>query len=336
MPDPLPQSVKASASRLDLLLALGRVFEEEQSALSETGNADQNPFACFSLLLLEEQQAMQQRADWYMTLPEEEKQRWLLGTLKQARPHWREELLRLDEHVDPSQIVAVLQAEPVRLQRLVLQHLPQHLAEHAAQALGFGSTWRLSDEAKQAAPEPGILAVIRRTFLSHFVAAGELQQRTALDRLSGAQLLFLLRQRGIHEVALACRSLPALETLSAFLRRFADAHASAIVRTMGEMASITPERAAFAAQFVAEIFGSDPEATALLDRVGLELLAIALLHSEPRRLRYLGQKLPRATEDELRQAVEKYRTHPMAEQAYQTIRETEAMAQRCFSSLEMK
>ena len=275
-----------------------------------------------------ERLAVERRFKWYTKLGDEKQKRWLRRTFARARAG--DNPVQMDEHIHPSQIVEVLREEPARIQTLVLGHLPPLLAAACAESLGVslprkverGRTGELSlravgglkntgarssssssssnsssinsssASAAHSLPSREIMNIVRRSFMSHFTSLQEIAAPTSLDLLSGVELARLARLLGVRETATACRGIPNVEAVPAFLRRFATEDARAILAHMTTLTSVDPERVAFAEQTVNDALKLESDPGAMLDRVGLRQLAFALSQSEGARLRYTSQKLP--------------------------------------------
>ncbi|HVF56614.1 MAG TPA: hypothetical protein VM934_10715 [Pyrinomonadaceae bacterium] len=141
-------------------------------------------------------------------------------------------------------------------------------------------------------PSPEVVSVVRRSFLSNFTSAREINRPGPLDLLSGAELARLVRLLGVRETALACRGIAAVEAVASFLRRFAAEDARAIAAHIATLTDVDSSRIAFAEEVVREAMNAEPEPGAMLDRTGLRLLAITLAGRDEARLRYTAQKLP--------------------------------------------
>ena len=303
-----------------------------------------------------ERDAASRRLKWYERLGPEERARWLWHTLRRARA--REKHARLDEHVHPSHLVTALRAEPARVQSLILEHLPPALSAACAAALGHdpggiavhgpqaGGTSRASRSVvvNNYAPQPatqaanarnaaassqvdaGVMEVVRRAFLSRFAALSELRDPAPLDTLSAAELARLVRLLGVRETAIACRGIANVEAVTAFLRRFPAEDARAVATQIAALTDVEPARIVFAESLVHEALQREPEPGAMLDRVGLELLAITLAGHPAPRLRYTAQKFPPEVADELRDKVAAHRGRATGDMHRRASAETEALA----------
>ena len=271
----------AEDRRVDILLALALAFDRSEGG--EAGATEsKSPLDLFDALDDRHRQALERRAKWHARLARDKQSSWLVATLARVR----ETVAPLDEHVHTSHIVEALREEPVRVQLLVINHLPRQLITETMAALRLPSTMR-----SQPLP-PEIMRIVRRVFLSHFVSLDQLQSPAHLDLLSGAELARLVRLLGVRETAIACRGIAAVESVASFLRRFPAEDARAIATHLTTLTKIEPHRVAFAGRQVEEALRVEPEPEAMLDRIGMRLLALSFVGSDAARLRYTTQKLP--------------------------------------------
>ncbi|HEY0170036.1 MAG TPA: hypothetical protein VGB98_03215 [Pyrinomonadaceae bacterium] len=280
--------------RVEVLLALADVF-----AGGEGEGEDARPAGAREELLStlgeETRNAVRRRGEWLDRLAPEKRRDWLRHTLSRARPVTRA-APPLDEHLHHSHVTEALRGEPGRVRRLVVSHLPPALAAACSDALGLAEqdARDYPERAeREAGPRPEVVAVVRRVFLSHFLTLADVERPTALDMLSGAELARLVRLLGVRETALACRGIEAVEAVAAFLKRFAPEDARAVAAHIRTLTGVDPRRVARAGQRVQEALRAEPDPGAMLDRVGLRLLAAALSGRARRvSLRYAAQKLP--------------------------------------------
>lgn len=272
--------MNAETERIEVLLALADAFAGESAAREEM----------LSTLDEETRHAARRRGEWLDRLTPDKRRDWLRHTLARARPATRG-APPLDEHLHHSHVTEALRGEPERVRRLVVAHLPPAHAAACARALGMSAEEFERENA--AGPSPEVVAVVRRVFLSHFITLADVERPAPLDFFSGAELARLVRLLGVRETALACRGIPAVEAVAAFLNRFAPEDASALALHLKSMTNVEPWRVALAGQHVQEALRAEPEPAAMLDRTGLRMLATALSGRARRAgLRYAAQKLP--------------------------------------------
>jgi len=275
--------LNAETERIEVILALADAFAG--------GAGVEAREELLSTLNEETRHAVRRRGEWLDRLAPEKRRDWLRHTLARAQPSKRG-APPLDEHLHHSHVTEALRGEPARVRRLVVAHLPHALAEACAGALGM-SAEAARAEVEREAPAPEVVAVVRRVFLAHFITLADLERPAPLDFFSGAELARLVRLLGVRETALACRGIPAVEAVAAFLKRFSPEDAGAVALHLKSMTNVEPWRVALAGQHVQEALRAEPEPAAMLDRTGLRLLAAALAGRTRRAsLRYAAQKLP--------------------------------------------
>ncbi|HEV2763886.1 MAG TPA: hypothetical protein VGV38_12970 [Pyrinomonadaceae bacterium] len=301
-------SSNINSERIDTLFALALAFGADGGDAPPDGSGaavdDARALELFASLGASERLALERRAAWHARLPEGKRREWLAYVLGGARA--RGASAQLDEHVHPSHVVEVLRDEPAYIRRLVLAHLPHALASRVEEA--FGERGRAGREkgrrrtrsgslveespAVVSTPAPEVVSVVRRAFLTHFTSRAELARVTPLEILSGVELARLVHLLGVRETALACRAIQAVEAVASFLRRFGPEDARAIALHISTLTEVDPRRVAFADGIVHEAFSAEPEPAAMLNRAGLQLLALTLSARDESHARYVAQKLP--------------------------------------------
>jgi hypothetical protein len=340
-----------SSARVDMLLALvlaspAQKGGEAQHSLRRQGSAQrQEPanLTGFSAALPEkERQEFESRSRWYGQLQAAEQEQWLTSTLGRARANSSRALAIVDENLHPSHVIEALRSETHPIQSLVLKNLPPTLAEQVASALSNGQPVKQADEpsgqpghsplergsgrAAGASPDDRIVAVIRRTFLSRFVFAGMLRNPTPLDLFTSVELARFVRLLGVREIAIACRGNSAVESVASFLRRFPAEDAQAISEYFQALEMLEPARLAFAERVVSAAMNQHPAAPALIDHLGIMLLALVMSEREPLMLAYTAQKLPVIIAGELLKLVEEAALYEERDIIRLVIEEAEALA----------
>lgn len=277
--------------RIEVLLALADAFAGAGADGLPTAEEREG---LLTALDEDARQAVRRRGQWLDRLPPEKRRDWLRHTLARARPQaW--DAPPLDEHLHHSHVTEALRAEPERVRRLVVAHLPHALAADCARSLGMSVEDARAEAGTEggAGPAPEVVTVVRRVFLSNFITLAEVERPTPLDFFSGAELARLVRLLGVRETALACRGIAAVEAVAAFLKRFAPEDARALAAHIRTLTNVEPRRVALATRHVHEALRAEPKPGAMLDRVGLRLMATALSGRSRRSgLRYAAQKLP--------------------------------------------
>ena len=333
----------STTERIDAVLALALTFGGGQGdAAAEgqegPGGADgagrlESALELFSAWAEEWRKPSLARAQWYAGLSPEKQEQWLAHVMARVRG----EPARLDEHVHPSHIVEVLRDEPERVQELVLRNLPPVLAATCAAALHVERRGRAREaqsvarSGEAAPPAPELAALVWREFVARFVSAAELGRPTPTDSLTGVELARLVRLLGVRETAVACRGIESAEDVGSFLRRFSAEDASAIAKHINRLADVEPRRVAFAHQLMHEALSIDSEPEAMLDLLGMRLLAFALSKQTAARVAYAAQKIPAVASRALAEMISGS-DGTDAEVVQQITRETEAIAHSLRSS----
>jgi len=284
-------SSNPDTERVDMLLALALAFGDTsaggevsgETATTEGANAS-DPLAPLSALPGATRQAVARRADWFAKLPAQNQHAWVAHMLARARGP----VPRFDERVHTSHVTEELRGEPPRVRELVLSYLPGRVAEEVSAQLG-ASRRAGSAEAAAAAVAPEVVAVVRREFLARFEPPPDSPR--PLDLLLGAGLARLVRLLGVRETAHACRGIEAVEAVASFLRRFEPEDFQAIRAHLSSPAEVAHARVRFAEEVVRDALPARAEPAAMLDLVGLRMLANSF-GADSSRLRYAAQKLP--------------------------------------------
>lgn len=210
------------------------------------------------------------------------------------------------------------------------QTTPKHGADAITDSLitDSPSTRPSIETPAKSAPQPDVVDVVRREFLSRFVAADSLRAPKNLDLLSGAQLARIVRLLGVRETAIACRGEAARESVAAFLRRFSPEDARSIAAHINALTHIEPARVLLSERLVHSAMSAENTPEAMLDQIGMSVLAFSLAERDDASRRYTAQKLPVEAAKELAAIVEDSNAASAAER--KTIRhfldETETLA----------
>lgn len=301
----------AQLTRTDVLLALAlfSVRDETNGSTDETARA----LAALTAMEPSARAALERRAAWYEQLSPTRRREWVDHKLHLvARSRWE-----LDETIHPSHIAQRLREEPAYVQRLLLARLPA--ATRRAVRAALGRPEAEGDHIVEEDASADLAAVVWSAFLRHFVSLFDLARQTPVDRLSGVELARLIHLLGTRETALACRSVPEVETVAAFLRRFAAEDARVITAHLAKLVNVELPRVLLAEKTVRESLLAEPEPSAMLYRAGLRTLAIALAELSGEHVQYAAQKLPVEAAGWLRQAVDEVRAQAIADEIKQAI-----------------
>jgi len=262
----------------------------------------------------------------YARLSPADRTRWLDQRLDRIRATTPERNRRIEKSIHPSQIIDALRVEPTRIQSLIIGLLPEPQAAAVAEALGVPGAENLAMPPSKAIPTK-VAEVVCRAFFAQFVSVSSLNSPTELDMLSGVELARLIRLLGVRETAIACQGIAAVETVTAFLKRFSAEDAHAIVSHFAALKAVEPERIQFAEQMARRAISEEADvASTMLDRVGLSLLAIVLEGFGTLRRRQTAQKLPLAASRELEDLLGSNRTYCDREMSRRIVAEAQSLA----------
>lgn len=211
----------------------------------------------------------------------------------------------IDESVHWSHVEAALEKETAHVRKIVAPALSAaHKERLKMSSAKTKDSNRGNASAADNAAKTQLEKIVRRAFAAQFVAARDLPTVNTFDRLNGANLARLARLAGIREAAFACAGIESVETVGAFLRRFAPEHARAIAAQLSALPKTSDERLGFAENLVRDALEAEPnQPSAMLDWLGLRLIGILLCEQQPERIAYTEQKLPLAAAPRLSEII---------------------------------
>ena len=282
----------SQAEKNDILLALALAFEKtfsnaETSEPAKT--ASELVERSFSAVGKEEFEALKSRAEIIDGLTKENRDAWQEIRLEKIRGRGRSH--RLDENINPSHIVEVLNHEPRTIQILILKNLSSDLSRRIALYLGldFVPDDKPSKNGNQISEE--IFSLVRQKFLSNFIALEEIYEPDELDKFTFNELENFIRHLGLREIAIACRGINSKETLAAFLNRFDEEDAREIAHYITELDKIRPFWVAQADTLVRKSWSADLPPAKVIKKIGFKLLATAFIMRDEMKCEYARQKL---------------------------------------------
>lgn len=281
----------SQSERLDVLLVLAMTFERNREN-SSAHNSAKLFSESLAALNREDLETLQTRAELFDSLLDEEQKIWQAGWLDKIRRRGRP--ARLDEQINPTQVTKILRRETKAAQELILRYLPFALGVQVAVELGLKSESSVSFIVPKSIQKPvneKIVALVRKTFLSRFIALEDISELNAADQLSIGELARFVRQLGVRETAIACRGINAKEALAVFLGKFNESDAIEIVEYMTELEKIKPFWVAEADRLVRGTLKSDFQMDELLQNLGLQLLAAGFVRRERAAQEYAAQKM---------------------------------------------
>ena len=296
-----------SPDRLEIFLALAlRTGAEPSSTIAafmptanESENAvlnaaDESFSVIRSYLTARESERFERLRSKFQSKSEAEKTAWQAEILSKigADEHL------IDDSVHWSYIGAALRKEIPAVRKIIFNSLsPEH-----QKAINAKSEKALEVDLSKAT---ALEKTVRRAFAAQFVRLNDLPKPTAFDRLNGAQLARLIRLTGIHEVALACQQIEAVESVAAFLRLFSAEDAQAIASQLNGMPKKSEARFIFAENLVQKTMEIESNPSAMLDLLGIRLAGILFCDCPKERVIYTNQKLPLEVAPQLPKIIEK-------------------------------
>ncbi len=282
----------SQAEKTDLLLALAMAFEKKYAKTGGRENvltARELVEKSFGALPPDDFEALKSRAALVDDLPEENREAWRERRLEKARARGHSN--RLDENLNPSQIVEVLTREPKTVQMLILRNLPSDLSRRISLYLDL--SYLPAEKSAKNAPRISeeIVALVRQKFLANFIALEDVYEPDELDRLSVDEVESFIRRLGLREVAIACRGINSKETLAAFLNRFDDEDVREIALYITELDKIRPFWVAQADALVRKSWNADLPPAKVIKKIGFKLLAAAYVLRDETKCEYTSQKL---------------------------------------------
>jgi flagellar motor switch protein FliG len=282
----------SQAEKTDLLLALAMAFEKKnadsggrEGVLSARELVEKS----FGALRAEDFEALKTRAALIDDLPPENREAWRRRRLEKLRGRGHSN--RLDENINPSQIVEVLTREPKSVQILILRNLPPDLSRRISLYLDLSFLPEEKNSKNAPRIDEEIVALVRQKFLSDFIALEDVYEPDELDRLSIDELEDFIRHLGLREVAIACRGINSKETLAAFLNRFDDEDVREIALYITELDKIRPFWVAQADALVRKSWSADLPPAKVIKKIGFKLLASGFVLRDETKADYAAQKL---------------------------------------------
>ena len=278
-----------SPDRLEIFLALALKSAARQTSAEtfmptadDSGEAANEKISAVSDYLPEKETEKFKRLQTnYQNKPEAEKAEWYAGVLQKIGV----DELQIDQTVHASNVSNALRQEIPAVQKILFNFLsPEH-----QEAINLPA----EKSKKNNQPHTDALEkTVRRAFAAQFISLRDLPKPTAFDCLNGAQLARLIRLTGIHEVALACLQIEAVESVAAFLRLFSAEDAQAIAAQLNNVPKKSETRLAFAESLVQKTMEIESNPSAMLDLLGIRLVGILLCDNPKERIVYTNQKLP--------------------------------------------
>lgn len=290
---PTTMETNSKDERLDILLVLALAFEKKLgAAVGRTAERKVQHVAekVFAMLNGEDLKTLKSRAAFLDQFSDEKRTLWQGVWLDRIRRCRRP--IRLDENVDPTQIVDTLAKEPSSIQGLILKNLPAELRRQIVPFLDASFiTGDNSSVHRDSSVSEDLTAVVRQQFLSNFLSLENIYNPTALDRLSAVHLERFIHDLGVRELAIACRGISSKEALAALLSRFREEDVKEIAEFIVELERVTPFWVFQADELVRKTWQPELEPEKLPGQLGLKLLGIAFIGRDEISKKYTAQKL---------------------------------------------
>jgi len=281
----------SQTEKTDILLALALAFEKNFAKTEEretVETARELVEKSFGALNKEDFEVLKSRAETLDGLTQEDRENWREMRLDKIRGRGRAK--RLDENVNPSQVVEILNREPRAIQLLILNDLSADLSRRISLYLDLNFVPDEKSNASKKISEE-IVALVRQKFLSNFVVFRELYEPDELDEFTFDELENFTRHLGLREIAIACRGINSKETLAAFLNRFDEEDVREIAKYITELDKIRPFWVAQADALVRKSWNADLPPAKVIKKIGFKLLAAAFVLRDETKCEYAAQKL---------------------------------------------
>jgi hypothetical protein len=280
-----PASQIANQDRLEVLLAMAIAYNQSK-AVEETENEQlsEQIIGILSALSDHDLQAAREKLKYYEALTTEEKRVWQARVLSRVKNR----NLTLDKDVHYTQIAQFIHSEPEYIGNFILQRLSPEIADNVAVILER----KLESIGQPKSVNSNLENLVRRRFLSNFVARENLFEVKPLSLIAGSDFLEFIQRLGQDEIAIVCRGVKDVESLAPFLRRFDPADSQAILEQMANLRTIEKKRLEKAESLVKNAWAHEKDPALIVQLIGLEKLAAALSGFDPLTARYLIQKLP--------------------------------------------
>ena len=284
----------SKTEKADILLTLALAFEKkfsengDENVVKNVSQLTEKFFAAFSG---EDSKRLKARADFFDRLPPEKRKLWQRTRLDKIRR--RGHIERLDANIHPAQIAEILNREPQMIQLLVLKNLPAVLGKKVAENLktrpaeadfsvDLSVSNSISDE---------IVALVRREFVSNFVALEDVFELSDTDGIPIQKFEDFIRHLGIRETAIACRGINSKETLAAFLNRFDETSAKELAENIAHLENVKPFWVERADRLLRKTLENQFQPETLLRSLGHKILAIAFVRRDATARKYTAQKM---------------------------------------------
>ncbi len=286
----------SKTEKTDILLALALAFDKKLNN-SESEKSANTSFQLterfFAALSSEDSKHLKARAEYFDRLSPEKQKSWQQIRLEKIRR--RGIIERLDVNINPAQIAQILDLEPEKIRLLVLKNLPVLLGRKVAENLksrpADADIFADRTDFNNFSVHDEINSVIRKKFVSHFVALEDVFEASDTDKIPIQNFGDFIRHLGIRETSIACRGINSKETLAAFLNRFDEESAKEIAENISGLENIKPFWVERADRLLRKTLENQFQPETLLRSLGYKILAIAFVKRDATARKYAAQKM---------------------------------------------
>lgn len=280
----------SKSEKLDIFLALATFYglDSDDSNKSESDrDTILRAIEPLSAIGKNDLKKLKRKVKRFENLSSERRQVWQTFWLEKLRN--RGQTKRLDENIHPEHIAEILKKEPQTVCEMILTHLPHELSK---ELIKIAPSIKLPKHNSLVGglPTEETAAVVRKHFLSNFVALEDIYKPNALDKLSPDQMMKFVWFLGVRETAILCRGISTKENLAVFLKPFNEEVTKEIALNIKELEDIAPERVAVSENIFGDEFSGKSDYVKILKHIGLKLLIVTLIKREKNVRRYCLQK----------------------------------------------
>ena len=298
----------SKSEKLDIFLALAMFHMDEVDELADDYFAPKRVnkvLESFSSMDNSDQEALKERAQRFEKLEPNKQKVWQTFWMEKLRGLGQTR--KLDENIHPEHIAEVLENESSIVRTLIYQKLPEEVQDEITELIPDSKDFSKNENiANEPLPTEEIWLVIRKAFLSNFIAVEDIYKSNDLDHLSIKQLEKFVWDLGVRETAISCRGIKTKENLAVFLKPFDERTTKEIANKIKGLEDIDPNRVVRSETIVRESFQAEEAFENKLIDLGLQLLSITLVQRDNNAKQYTTQKLPKETSKKLKKFIDQF------------------------------
>ena len=212
----------SKSEKLDIFLALAMFHNVEIGSIdtnvSETDRIDK-VLETFSSMKKSDYETLKERAKRYEKLEPNKQKVWQTFWMEKLRGLGQTR--KLDEHIHPEHIAKVLNNESIPVRDLIYRKLPKDIQNKIKSLIPDSKDFsKKTKVTKKTLPTEEVWLIVRKAFLSNFIAVEDIYKSNDLDHLSINQLETFIWDLGVRETAISCRGIKTKENLAVFLKPF--------------------------------------------------------------------------------------------------------------------